>query len=290
MNQEDRRFIAVCTSWEDVENLNLVLGKLIDATKEQPFLPLCIAFDRNGTEARGEESIRELVSAFDIPEIAGMFLFGEMIRSDVINQRLIDLAEKRKIPVFMLEREYEKCINISLQYAGGFEAVVRHIVEKHGCRNVVMVAGIKGNSYSEERISLCRRILEEAGGALPPEQVVYGEYWDEPTIRALNQFFSSGGRMPEAFICANDAMAIATSIYLSERNIRVPDQVKVAGFDGILPGENHDPTITTAAPDFEYMFGMILDRMKPEGQRSCRFRIGLFPGSPADASGEALSR
>ena len=92
--------------------------------------------------------------------------------------------------------------------------------------------------------------------------MIYGEYWDEPTYRALDQYFASGGRLPEAFLCANDAMAISVSIYLSERNIRVPNQVRVAGFDGILQGENSVPTITTARPDFGYMFGKMMDRME----------------------------
>ena len=259
---DDRKIIAVCTSWEDVENLNLVLDGLISATESTPFLPMCVAFDRNGVESRGAESIGEFMNIFDIPNLAGYLLFGEMIRSDQINQSIIEIAHRKKLPVFMLEREYEGCINMSLTYRDGFEKVARHLVEDHGCTNIVMVAGIEGNSFSDERIALCRRILEEHGHSLPPEKVIYGEYWDEPTYRALNRYFASGARLPEAFLCANDAMAIAVSIYLSERNIRVPEDVKVAGFDGILPGENHVPAITTARPDFAYMFGKMLDRMQ----------------------------
>ena len=263
MNSDmDRRIIAVCTSWEDVENLNLVLNHLIEATESRSFLPLCVAFDRSGVESRGNESIREFMSAFDIPNLAGFLLFGEMIRSDEINRQIIQLAHRKKLPVFMLEREYDGCVNMTFSYAEGFEKVARHMIADHGCRDVVMVAGIRGNSFSEERISLCRKILEENGGTLPPEKVIYGEYWDEPTYKALDAYFASGGRLPQAFLCANDAMAIAVSIYLSERNIRVPEQVKVAGFDGIVPGESHVPAITTARPDFVYMFGKMLDRME----------------------------
>ena len=262
MERNDRKLIAVCASWEDVENLNLILGRLIESTEKRAFLPLCIAFDRSGVESRGEESVREFLSAFDVPNLAGIFLLGEMIRSDMINQRIIQLAFEKKLPVFMMEREYEGCINMTLAYTDGFEKVTRHLVEEHGCRDVVMVAGIKGNSFSEERIALCRKVLEEHGSSLPQEKVIYGEYWDEPTYRALDQYFASGGRLPEAFLCANDAMAISVSIYLSERNIRVPNQVRVAGFDGILQGENSVPTITTARPDFGYMFGKMMDRME----------------------------
>ena len=259
---DHRRIIAVCTSWEDVENLNLVLGHLIEAAESRAFLPLCVAFDRSGVEARGEESIQELMVAFDLPNLAGFFLFGEMIRSDGINRHIIQLAHQKNLPVFMIERAYDGCINMVLNYADGFAKVARHLVEEHGCTDIVMVAGIQGNSFSDERIAICRQILEEHGKTLPPEKVIYGEYWDEPTYKALDRYFSSSGKLPEAFLCANDAMAIAVSIYLSERNIHVPEQVRVTGFDGIMPGESHVPAITTARPDFSYMFGKMLDQLE----------------------------
>ena len=34
----------------------------------------------------------------------------------------------------------------------------------------------------------------------------------------------------------------------------------MAGFDGILPGENHEPSLTTARPDFHFMFAKMLER------------------------------
>ncbi len=257
----DRRIIAVCASWEDVENLNLMLNRLIETADSRGYLPLFVGFDRSGVESRGEESLREFMAAFEIPNLAGFLLFGEMIRSDTINQHIIALAREKRLPVFMLERAYEGCINLSFNYLDGFEKVIRHLVEDHGCGDVVMVAGIRGNPFSDDRIVLCRKILEEHGRALPPEKVIYGDYWDEPTYRALDRYFASGERLPEAFICANDAMAIAVCIYLSERNIRVPEQVRVAGFDGILQGESHVPAITTACPDFAHMYGRMLDRI-----------------------------
>lgn len=260
-NRGDRRIIAVCASWEDEENLNLMLNQLIHATEGRGYLPLCFTFDRSSIEARGEASIGEFISAFDVPNLAGLLLFGEMIRSDDINGQLIRFAHARGLPVFMLERQYEGCFNMAFDYGNGFERVVRHVVEDHGCRELVMVAGIRGNPFSEERIDRCRRVLEAHGSSLPPERVIYGDFWDEPTIRALDAYFASGNPMPEAFVCANDAMAITVSIYLSERNIQVPSQVRVAGFDGIRQGVFHEPTITTMRPDFPGMFDRMLERI-----------------------------
>ena len=267
MDGMDRKIIAVCTSWEDEENLNLMMLELIGATEGTPYLPMCVTFDRSSVEARGEESLDEFMQAFEVPNLAGFLLLGEMIRSDAINQRLIDLAARKKLPVFMLERQYDGCINLMFTYLQGFESVARHMVQDHGCRDVVVVAGIRGNPFSEDRITLCREILRESGAELPPERIIYGDFWDEPTFRALDSYFEGGGKMPKAFFCINDAMAIAVCIYLTRLGIQVPEDVMVSGFDGILPGEEHEPSITTARPDFPGMFGTMLarmDRWRPE--------------------------
>ena len=124
MSSKDRKIIAVCTSWEDEENLNLVLNRLIQATEGRGFLPLCISLDRSSVESRGEESLREFLSAFDLPNLAGLLLFGEMIRSDTINGRLIRLAHEKGIPVFMLERQYEGCINMPYSAAQEMYGIV----------------------------------------------------------------------------------------------------------------------------------------------------------------------
>ena len=60
MDNAERKVIAVCTSWEDEENLNLILNQLIEIAERYHFLPLCVTFDRNSIKSRGEESIREL--------------------------------------------------------------------------------------------------------------------------------------------------------------------------------------------------------------------------------------
>lgn len=95
MNLADRKILAVCASWEDVENLNLMLNRLIEATEGRGILPVCVAFDRSGVESRGEESLLEFMHAFELPNLAGFMLLGEMIRTDAINQHIIDFAQKK---------------------------------------------------------------------------------------------------------------------------------------------------------------------------------------------------
>ncbi len=259
---ESRQIIAVCAAWVDEENLNLFLSHLIPHARKNGYLPVCLTFDRNIILARGEDGLRECRMLFELENLAGIILFGEMIHAESINRRLIEMGKEKRIPVFMMERMYEGCINIRYEFRSGFEKLVRHIVIDHGCRNVVMVAGFRGNSYSEERIEVCRTVLEEVGAELPEQKIIYGDFWDTQTRRGLKKYFASGGEMPEAFICANDAMALAVSNYLNAIGINVPDEVRVTGFDGILMGERHLPGITTGVPDFDRILERMMDCVK----------------------------
>ena len=46
-------------------------------------------------------------------------------------------------------------------------------------------------------------------------------------------------------MCANDQMALGVLDVLESRGIRVPDDVRVTGFDGIAAGRHSRPSLTT---------------------------------------------
>ena len=78
----------------------------------------------------------------------------------------------------------------------------------------------------------------------------YGDFWTDPTERATIKIIESG-KLPQAIICANDKMAIAVCNTLMSRGIRVPEDVAVTGFDGVLEGLFTNPRITTVKTDYK---------------------------------------
>ena len=74
---------------------------------------------------------------------------------------------------------------------------------------------------------------------------------------------------PDAFICANDFIAINLLMAVKKMNLCVPDDIKIAGFDGILQSEVVEPPLTTIKiPGKEIgrmAADMLMERMaKPE--------------------------
>ena len=112
-----------------------------------------------------------------------------------------------------------------------------------------LVAGTAGNPFSDVRVDTCRRIMKEHGLELRDSDIMYGDFWEGPTLEAMDRFFESGEPLPEVFICCNDSMAMAVCLKLNEHGINVPDDVLVTGFDGIQIEKFHKPRLTTAVRD-----------------------------------------
>jgi len=60
-------------------------------------------------------------------------------------------------------------------------------------------------------------------------------------------------KLPTAFVCNCDMVALRLMAQLRERGIRVPEDISVVGFDDFLPGGGVTPSLTTFRVDFRTM-------------------------------------
>ncbi|MDE7243146.1 MAG: substrate-binding domain-containing protein, partial [Oscillospiraceae bacterium] len=72
--------------------------------------------------------------------------------------------------------------------------------------------------------------------------------------------------LPDAFICANDFLAVPLMQVLRQKNLKIPDDIMIAGFDGSIQSVIVDPPLTTVKiPSREmgyYAAGMLLERIE----------------------------
>ena len=207
----------------------------------------------------GEYQIIHLIEYF---QVQAFVLLTDTIRYDGLTDNILKITKKRGIPAFSVGSRELDCYNLTIDYSSGFEQMVRHVVEDHGCRIVDMIAGGKGEYYSEMRVRAYRKVLEENGIAFEEERLVYGEFWEIPTRAAMKQILESPLPFPEAIVCANDTMAITACSILAERGYRVPEDVIVTGFDGIRDAKYHYPVISTCEPDYAEPILTIFEEME----------------------------
>lgn len=195
---------------------------------------------------QAKRSVFELIN-YDVTD--AVIIFDEKVKNKEWVRRVIKNSKNKNIPVIIIGDYYEDCKNIRFDYEKGFEQVVRHIVEEHNCRRLHFMAGIENDVFSDARLNVFKKVLEENKIPFSGDMVSYGEYWSTPTEIAMEKLIAAGD-IPEAVICANDSMAITVCTVLKSHGYRVPDDVIVSGFDGIKMINFSNPRITSAGCDY----------------------------------------
>jgi len=231
-----------------------------------------------------DESAFHLLDIAERMEFSAFFLHVESLQNPDLIKAIIDMGKRRDIPVFLYDCEnygYSKedgVITINPDYKQGFEESVKHLVEYHGCKNVYMLAGVEGNSYSQERIDVYKKVMGAHGLDCSDDKVFYGGFWEVPATEAVNKLIddctAKNLPVPEAICCANDSMAISTVKVLEKRGYHVPEDILVTGFDGIEDGKFCFPAISTCAPILDDVPKFVFDVMK-KGIRCGEYMVPL---------------
>lgn len=210
---------------------------------------------------------KQIYSLFDVSAFDAVVIMSETFKKLRVDREIADRAIAAGVPVISVNRRLEGCINVDFTYRETFEKIVRHIVEDHGCRTVNYIGGDTESKFSRERFECYRKVLEENGIPFEKERCGYGNFVRDTAIKVLNGFLQTG-ELPEAIICANDTMAMGVCSRLKEIGIRVPEDIKVTGFDGIEFEQYHNPRITTAAYNWERTASVICQTIEKvlEGQ------------------------
>lgn len=124
-------------------------------------------------------------------------------------------------------------------------AAIGHLIEHLvglGHRRIGHVAGAVGLVHTAERSEAWRQAVEAAG--LEPGIEVRGDFTYEGGQRAAEQLLACSDG-PTAVFCANDLSAIGFLNRVVDAGLRVPEDIAVAGYDGIGPGRWVRPALTT---------------------------------------------
>ncbi len=181
-------------------------------------------------------------------ELDCIIIMDEKIKSHVVTNRIMSKAKEESVPVLIVDGNYPDTTLVNFDYEAGFEEITRHIIEHHGAKHPHMMAGLPHNVFSDRRIEIFRKVIEENGIPFDDSMVSYGDFWADPTRDAMKELLKRD-KLPDAIICANDIMAINVVDSLNQAGIRVPDQVLVSGFDGFDEVFFSTPKIATSSCD-----------------------------------------
>ena len=199
---------------------------------------------RKGYSARMYSSCEELQNdafAGDTVIVIGF----ESSRMQTVLQSLE--AQKKRIVVTGIDADYVdfhySCATFSRRIAT--EQMLDFFMQK-GCCSVAMV-GVGYNSMNDAvRSEAMRRYSELSGGLLHSKSFSYQTYISE----SFESFLKEADQF-DAVLCPNDYAAVAFLHFCEEHQIKVPDQLILASFNGNRIGQYCRPAITSLMINFE---------------------------------------
>ncbi|MBA4494433.1 LacI family DNA-binding transcriptional regulator [Paenactinomyces guangxiensis] len=208
---------------------------------------------------------------------------GLIISSNTFNEKDIESFRDDKIPVVILDRSIinEGYSIVRSKNREGARLAVHHLLE-HGCRKIAHISGPQKTDTGRERL-------------YGYEDVVKLFSWYDPTLIEEGQFQIEGSdialqnllrRHPDidGIFAGNDLMALGVLKELRKQGLRVPTDIAVCGFDGIMLTKLTQPTITTVAQPI-YQMGakaakMLVQKIRGEqtGSQLFEFEVKLIEG------------
>lgn len=242
----NRKIAALCLSKVHNNVCNKLIEALNESLKKMGFgllvMNTCSDLYHKDAVSKGEASVFEILRN-DIVDL--IIIYEEQLKQEDIFNSILRNAESDGVPVIIIGEKHKGYVNVTFDYEAGFAEMVRHVIAVHKPEKLHYMNGMRNNEFSENRLNVFKAVLAEYNIPFSDNMVSYGDFWAVPAREATIQLIKSGN-IPDAVICANDSMAIATVNAFKDYGYRVPEDVIVTGFDGIEDIYYVEPRLTSS--------------------------------------------
>jgi LacI family transcriptional regulator len=168
---------------------------------------------------------------------------------------LQELARLHKInfPLVLIYQNSPSLLDIPavvIENKSGARKVVDHLIEVHGCKRIAYLQGPKGNEDSQQREQGYRKALKDHGIPIDTALVGSGGFNKEEAQVTLDNWLRDDLGFDAVFAGDDDAAA-GVLLALHRAGKRIPQDVKVVGFDDSPVAQFLSPPLTTVRAPIE---------------------------------------
>ncbi len=164
--------------------------------------------------------------------------------------RIVTRCREAGVPVISHGLRLEGAHSVITDNLSGMETLVRHLIDDHGIKNLTFIAGSADNGDSNERLQAVRNVCKEKGIKFTDDDILYTN-WDLSTAQNYVMKDAKEGTLSDAYLCANDELAMVSIIALNDCGLECPDAAIVTGFDFISQSKVFYPSISSVDQDSE---------------------------------------
>lgn len=201
--------------------LNFQVG-VLDAIRETEFALVVRPVDR-----RSPDMLEDIRSFLEVQRLYGVLILPPISENDDLAQLCRDMGcgYVRMGSATLDDAEHL----VQSNDRESVESVIDYLVEQ-GHRRIAIIQGPEGFRSAKERFEGFLAAMSRHGLAVPDDAVAGGNYRFDSGIEAANALLDAE-RRPTAIFASNDEMAAGAFHAARARNIGVPADLSIVGFD-----------------------------------------------------------
>lgn len=247
MSNENAANIAVVVAGIDEEYQSNIISGINEYTRNNNVnTSYFAAFGGVLSNSRYDIGEYNIYNLINLNRFDGIILMTNTVCAPSEKEKIIGKVRSSGIPAVVFDcADYPDFYNISIDNSGAMKEIVRHVIERHNAKTINFISGPLSNPEATERYESFLSVMNEYGLPVEKARVFFGEFRGIDGKKAIDEFIASGESLPDAIICANDAMALSAVNSLEGYGYSVPEDVIVTGFDNTYNARHHSPALTS---------------------------------------------
>jgi len=163
------------------------------------------------------------------------------------------------VPIVIADRDIKDIqsdIVLVNNFLGGYEATQYLIGLGH--KRIGCISGPSPVTPSAQRLQGFEQAMREAGLPIDPSLIVSGDFRYQSGESAMQKLLDNP-QPPTAVFAFNDMMALGAIRAIYNKNLKVPSDISLIGFDDIPLSQAIFPTLTTMAQPIQEMASLVVD-------------------------------
>ena len=189
----------------------------------------------------------------DLHDFDGAVIFASGLDFKDRIENIIARCKEAGIPVIMQGAKRDDACFVGSDNYQATRDLCEHMIKEHGVKRLTFFAGTKESYDSELRLKAIKDYLADNGHEEYLKEVFYTNWENAAVTRKISAICEAEELLPDAFICANDGLAMETCITLGRYGYDVPGDVLVTGFDFLEDSKIFDPSIASVDQCFNEM-------------------------------------
>jgi DNA-binding LacI/PurR family transcriptional regulator len=187
-----------------------------------------------------EDEKNSLTTLFLERQVDGLIVSGPLAN----DQEIVELFNANAPIILQGRIDYPNIPSVDINNRKAAEKAVNHLIGLGHQRIALITNASLKYSSSKDRLTGFRRALENAGLPYNEDLVFYGDRTPDSGYQAMQNILQSSIK-PSAIFIASDTVALGSLNALYQKNIRVPEDIAIMGFDDIPLSKHLSPPLST---------------------------------------------